>query len=176
MIFRIRKNSDNPYVMVNKGFVYDSSLSAKAKGILLYLLSRPDDWQVYETELLSHFSDGRDSIRSGIQELIQSNYVHRQRFRDPTGKLRHMTYDVFEYQVNSDDLTKDGFSYVGKTPTTNIEYTNNDDLFSSINAEDDRQQAIMDADQAMLNKDLKRQKIKVLQCQPPENRSSHLVS
>lgn len=51
-IFRVYKESGN-FVTVNKDFIHDPNLSWKAKGILLYLLSRPDDWQIYETELKS---------------------------------------------------------------------------------------------------------------------------
>ncbi|EJD8529897.1 replication protein, partial [Staphylococcus pseudintermedius] len=48
--FRVYKESGN-FVTVHKDFIHDSNISWKAKGILLYLLSRPDDWQIYETEL-----------------------------------------------------------------------------------------------------------------------------
>ena len=123
MIFRIRKDPNNPYVIVNKGFVYDPELSAKAKGILLYLLSRPDDWQVYESEVIKHFKDGRDSIRAGITELQLSGYITRTRMRDTHGRMRGMQYEVFEIPQK---VSKDGFSNVGESNTTNIDLTNND--------------------------------------------------
>ena len=96
MIFRICKDRANPYVMVNKGFIYDPDISAKAKGILLYLLSRPDDWKVYQSEVAKHFTDGIKSIRCGIQELMTAKYIARERYRDEDGKLRHMIYQVYE--------------------------------------------------------------------------------
>lgn len=34
---------DGDFVLVHKGFIYDPNISAKAKGILLYLLSRPNN-------------------------------------------------------------------------------------------------------------------------------------
>ena len=123
MIFRIRKDPNNPYVMVNKQFVYDSHLSAKAKGILLYLLSRPDDWQVYEIEIIKHFRDGRDSIRAGVNELRKTGYIIRIRERDQKGRLGKMRYEVFEIPQQ---VSKDGFSNVGESNTTNIDCTNND--------------------------------------------------
>ena len=60
-VFRVYKESGN-FVTVHKSFIHDDNLSWKAKGILLYLLSRPDDWRIYETELNKHSSDGRDSL------------------------------------------------------------------------------------------------------------------
>lgn len=66
--FRVFKESGS-FVTVHKNFIHDDNLTWKAKGILLYLLSRPDDWQVYESELQKHSADGRDSLKSGIKEL-----------------------------------------------------------------------------------------------------------
>lgn len=132
MIFRIRKDPNNPYVMVNKGFVYDSSLSAKAKGILLYLLSRPDNWQVYEMEISKHFTDGREAIRSGLKELVFTGYIKRTRERDEKGRLRKMNYEVFEIPQQ---VTKDGFPNIGEPDSINNDLTkteNNDPYFSTV--------------------------------------------
>ncbi len=117
-VFRVSKDKNNPYVMVNKSFVMDANLSWKAKGILLYFLSRPDDWQIYESEAVKHSADGRDSFRSGIEELIAAGYIKRERQRDEKGMLRGSKYLVFEVS------SKDGFSNIGKPTTTNNDLTN----------------------------------------------------
>lgn len=121
--FRVFKESGN-FVTVNKEFIHNNNLSWKAKGILLYLLSRPDDWQVYETELQKHAADGKDSLKSGIKELEEVGYIKRDRKRDDKGHFREYDYQVFEYPTQS------GFSYVGKSnvgkpDTTNNNNTNN---------------------------------------------------
>jgi hypothetical protein len=54
-VFRIQKDKENPYVILNKQFLHEPILTAKAKGILAYLLSLPDDWKIYESELIKHF-------------------------------------------------------------------------------------------------------------------------
>lgn len=128
-IFRVYKESGN-FVTVNKDFIHDPNLSWKAKGILLYLLSRPDDWQIYETELKKHACDGRDSLRTGIKELEKVGYIQRKRIRDDKGHFREYEYRVFEqpnHIVNS-HLGKSqlGNSHLGKTDTTNNNLTNND--------------------------------------------------
>ena len=108
--------------MVDKGWVYDSRLSAKAKGILLYLLSRPDDWRVFEAEILKNFSDGRDSIRSGIKELIQFGYIKRSQKRNELGRMSGYEYEV--YEVSSvDGFSDNGEPDIGKPNTTNIKVT-----------------------------------------------------
>ena len=81
-IFRVIKNKENPYVMINKQFLDDERLSWKSKGILTYLLSKPDSWQIYETELTKHSTDRLDSLKSGLKELINIGYVRREQIRN----------------------------------------------------------------------------------------------
>ncbi|MCM5671932.1 DnaD domain protein [Staphylococcus hominis] len=122
-VFRVYKESGN-FVTVHKNFIHDDNLSWKAKGILLYLLSRPDDWRIYETELNKHSSDGRDSLRTGIKELEQAGYIHRTRRRNEKGQLREYEYQVFE-QPNQIGKTYVGKTNIGKSKTTNNNSTNN---------------------------------------------------
>lgn len=96
MIIRVQKDSINPYVVINKGFVNDVRLSAKAKGILLYLLSKPDNWRVYENDIANHMKDGKKSIRAGIQELIEHAYMEKAQLRTVGGKFDGYNYDVYE--------------------------------------------------------------------------------
>mgnify|MGYP002655706527 CR=1 FL=1 len=122
-VFRVYKESGN-FVTVHKSFIHDDNLSWKAKGILLYLLSRPDDWRIYETELNKHSSDGRDSLRTGIKELEEAGYIHRTRRRNEKGRLREYEYQVFE-QPNQIGKTYVGKTNIGKSNTTNNNSTNN---------------------------------------------------
>lgn len=116
-VYRIRKDRNNPYVMINKTFVHDERLSYKAKGILLYLLSRPDDWQVYEIEIMKHAKDGRDSVRGGIKELIEAGYIDRAQKRDENGKFVGYNYDVFEVPTE-DGKSDNGKPDIGESNTT----------------------------------------------------------
>lgn len=120
-IYRITKNPDNPYVMVNKGFVNNPQLSWKAKGILLYLLSKPDDWKVYHKDIIKHSTDGRDSVTSGIAELVKYGYIIRHlRREEGTGKLKGYDYDVYEVPTGN-GLSGNGLSVNGKSTPTNNE-------------------------------------------------------
>lgn len=95
--FRIQKNRENPYVMLDKFSINDSALSWKAKGLLAYLLSKPDDWIVKEHDLVAHATDGRDSVRATIRELEAAGYLIRgKRRRDVKGRLFEREYQVFE--------------------------------------------------------------------------------
>lgn len=100
-------------------------------------MTLPDDWRIYLDELITHFKDGKDSIRSGINELIENGYILRMRRRDENGRLREYVYDVFEVpsrigksnvgesNVGKSNVGKSyvGKSYVGKSNTTKYIYT-----------------------------------------------------
>ena len=51
-IKRVKKEMN--YTIINNTGLKDKSLSLKAKGLLAYMLSLPDDWIFYETELIKH--------------------------------------------------------------------------------------------------------------------------
>ncbi|PTI80943.1 DNA replication protein DnaD [Staphylococcus xylosus] len=131
--FRTIKESGD-FVIVHKTFVFDERLSAKAKGILLYFLSRPDDWQIYTSEVVKHMSDGQKSINNGIKELIECGYVHRKQKRSESGVFNGYEYLVYEkpteMPLSENGKTENGLSENGKTEnrkgrTTNNNRTNN---------------------------------------------------
>lgn len=96
MIFRFEKNAQNPYSMIHRGIGEDPALSAKAKGIMLYLLGKPDAWRAHERDLIHKFTDGRDSIRAGIRELEARGYLKRRQLRTKEGQFTITTFDIYE--------------------------------------------------------------------------------
>ena len=132
--YRVKKESGN-FVTIHKGFITDDRLSAKAKGILLYLLSRPDDWQIYTAEIKKHMKDGIKSINTGIHELIEYGYIKRSKKRQDNGVFNGYEYIVYETPTempfSENGLSANGFSENGKTEnrkrqTTNINNTYKD--------------------------------------------------
>lgn len=121
--YRVKKESGN-FVTIHKGFIQDSNLSWKAKGLLLYLLSRPDDWKIYETELVKHTSDKLSSLKSGIKELEKAGYIERKRKRDDKGRLQGYDYEVYEQpnHIRKSNVDEDYYIHMRKT---NVGKSNN---------------------------------------------------
>lgn len=88
-IVRVSKKTN--YVVLDKGFLQDKGLSWKAKGLLSYMLSLPDDWEFYLDELEQHATDGMSSLRSGFKELQERGYVSRNRTRQDDGTFKWIT-------------------------------------------------------------------------------------
>lgn len=133
--FRTIKESGD-FVTVHKAFVFDNKLSAKAKGILLYFLSRPDNWQIYTSEVVKHMNDGQKSINSGIQELIKSKYVHRIQKRTDSGIFNGYEYLVYEKPTEM-PFSENGLSANGKTENRKGQTTNNNSTNNDFNNNDD---------------------------------------
>jgi hypothetical protein len=94
-IFRVVKSKDNPYVMIDRRPVDNPELSFKAKGILTYLLSRPDGWEVNVPDLVNHGTDGPSAIRTGLKELRSAGHIHYNTQREG-GYIKKWVLEVYE--------------------------------------------------------------------------------
>lgn len=95
-VMRVVKNKD--YSIVHNGFINNKNLSFKAKGILLYFLSKPDNWDFYLKEMALNSKDGVESIKAGISELENLGYIHKSLKRSDNGKLSG-GYDYTVYEI-----------------------------------------------------------------------------
>ena len=83
-VIRIRKRPNN-FVMMDKTFLEDVRLSYKAKGLLAYLLSKPDDWKVIVGNLVNNSKDGKASVYAGLKELKECGYYEKIPVRNEQG-------------------------------------------------------------------------------------------
>lgn len=83
-VIRIRKRPNN-FVMMDKTFLEDTRLSYKAKGLLAYLLSKPDDWKVIVGNLVNNSKDGKASVYAGLKELKECGYYEKVPIRNEKG-------------------------------------------------------------------------------------------
>ena len=135
-IFRIAKDKDNPYVMLDKRLLSDKRLSWKAKGILVYLLSKPDEWKVRMTDIVNQSTDGLDAIKSAMRELIEAGYIYREQHHASGGKWGETTYIVFEIPRTDKPLV--GKPLTVKPPTDNPLYSNNDSIKVVVKGDDEK--------------------------------------
>ena len=84
------KKKDN-FTTVHNNLILDEKLSWKAKGLLIYMLSRPTGWKYKSAEIAKNSTDGRDSVRNGLKELVENGYISRQKNSDGS-----LTYYIFE--------------------------------------------------------------------------------
>ena len=92
----IRSPKRHNYSIIDNTCLRDPNLSWKAKGLFAYLLSLPDDWQIYQKDLVNRATDGDTSLRSGIIELEKAGYLRRERQRNEFGQVKGMVYHIIE--------------------------------------------------------------------------------
>lgn len=99
-IIRGPKPESNWY-QLDKRISQDRRLSWQARGLLIYLLGKPDHWQVSVEALKKETADSikptsRDGIYSILKELESAGYVSRKPARDDHGKMNGFDYVVSE--------------------------------------------------------------------------------
>lgn len=102
-----RVNKDKNYTTINNTGLKDTKLSWKAKGILAYILTLPDDWVFYMEEVTKHSKDGIASLKAGMKELKECGYVKRFPIKGEDGKISKWETIIYEVpQVENQPVEK----------------------------------------------------------------------
>lgn len=136
----IRTKKERNYTVMDNTFLRDERLSAKAKGIFAYILYLPEDWCIYQSELVKHFSDGKDALRAAIKELETFGYISKEHIKDiKTGRFTHWQYTVNETPKTPEaDFPKLDFPKLENPPllnTNNKINTNNNNISEVLTSE-----------------------------------------
>lgn len=92
-IIRVQKH--DRYVVMEKTGLEDPRLSFKAKGLLAYLLAKPNEWQVKVKALAKVGPDGERAVYAALRELLEAGYAERTQTREG-GKIKSWDYVVRE--------------------------------------------------------------------------------
>lgn len=93
-VIRVEKTKN--YTVMANYHLRDNRLSFKAKGLMSFMLSLPDDWDYTVAGLATCAKDGKDSVRGALKELENAGYLTRERARDKQGRLRSTDYVLSE--------------------------------------------------------------------------------
>lgn len=92
----IRTPIRDRYVVIAKNALEDERLSWKARGILAYLLTKPDHWQVYVKQLAGAGPDGRTAVLSALRELEECGYLVRRQGHKDDGTFDRPDIEIHE--------------------------------------------------------------------------------
>lgn len=80
------------YVVIPNEVARHAQLSFRARGLLAYLLSMPEDWRTNSNQLAQQSpKEGRDAIRSALVELEHAGFLKRRRIQDAAGRWKTET-------------------------------------------------------------------------------------
>lgn len=131
----IRQKRKKRFSIIDNQVIENKNLSWGARGLLEYMLSKPDDWKFYMSELITHSNkDGRDKTYGFMDELKKYGYVTRKQKRNSNGKFGNQDLIVtdspltgFPDTVKPDtDKPDTANPTLLNTDSTNTELTNTD--------------------------------------------------
>ncbi|WIA97644.1 hypothetical protein [Curtobacterium sp. MCBA15_004] len=106
----IRRSSlsfEGRYVQVPNDWARDERLSRRAKGMLVELMSHRVGWHITIAALQRTGPEGRDAIRTVVNELAALGYLRRVQGRGDGGRFNEVEYEL------SEPLPADGKSDIG---------------------------------------------------------------
>jgi len=92
------------FTTLSNAMLRDKRLSFKARGILAMSLSNADEWQVHQGWLSEQGTEGREAIKSGMQELESFGYVRYSENRK-AGKIIGAIWTFHEEPIAESDRT-----------------------------------------------------------------------
>ena len=107
-IIRAPRPEGNFYLL-SKNISEDGRLSWAARGLLVFLLGKPDHWEISVAHLRGETATsakptGRDGVYGLLQELINAGYVQRHQGRQDNGLLGEINYLVSESPLPAQPL------------------------------------------------------------------------
>jgi len=85
----------------------------RSLGLLVRLLSRPDNWKTNSDTLAREFRCGREQMRSVINELVDAGYMVLQKVQDDKG-LWTSQWSVYDSPISMAEKPTPGKPYVGE--------------------------------------------------------------
>ena len=95
----LKNKTQGQYTMVSQRIMKDKSLSLTERGMLLTLLSLPDNWHLTIVGLGQILPDGKEKIAKTLNSLIEKGYVTREQNRGNRGQFDSTNLEVHETPV-----------------------------------------------------------------------------
>ncbi|MBT2503001.1 hypothetical protein [Curtobacterium sp. ISL-83] len=112
-IRRSHLSFEGRYVQIPNDWVRDERLSRRAKGMLVELMSHRVGWHITIAALQRTGPEGRDAIRTVVNELSAFGYLRRVQSRGDGGRFNEVEYELVEPPTADGKSDIGGFSDVG---------------------------------------------------------------
>lgn len=112
-IIRVKKKKKDFFIALNQPF-NDKSISFGARGIMSYLLTKPDDWQLRNYDLYTGSPEKKNRIDGYLKELRDHGYLRRFRASEGRGEIAWIS-EVYEDRTENPDFTTSDISNIVNT-------------------------------------------------------------
>lgn len=94
-----KNKTQGNYTIVSNGILKNQLLSLKDRGLIITLLSLPDNWAFTINGLSKIIPDGKDSIKNSLKHLEELGYVSKTQNRGEFGKYGNIVIEVHETPI-----------------------------------------------------------------------------
>lgn len=88
-VLRSPKSKEDPYVRLDRLTAQDSNISFAARGLLVYVFSKPQNWKTKLFDLRREGGIGKDALNTILQDLQDHGYIERTETRDGRGRFKY---------------------------------------------------------------------------------------
>jgi hypothetical protein len=131
-IYRAPRPESN-WTQIRNGIIDDHRITFKATAVLIYILSKPDNWRTSTRHLSTVKKEGIDAVRTAMSELECAGYVQRRRYQDETGKWQ---YDTLVYDIPQPVNKPVRNTSPQVTPREGFPHEENADVYQELNTKD----------------------------------------
>lgn len=111
----IRVGKRHRYTSIDRGALNDRRLSFRARGILAWLLDKPDDWHTNADAIAEVGCEGREAVRTALAELEKAGYLDRRKWRGEDGRWAS-EWTVLERPKGTEPERETGAGYPRRFP------------------------------------------------------------
>ena len=105
-VFKVEKTKN--FTIMSNRHLQNKNLSLKAKGLLSYMLSLPNDWDYSLAGLVANSKESKTSIRNTLNELKENHYLSITKLypNQTESKKIEYVYNIFEEPHLEPDIQK----------------------------------------------------------------------
>jgi hypothetical protein len=119
-IFRGKLHFESQFTQIHNAWIRDPNISYKAKGLLTYLLSHEVGYTITIGQIIRESGDGKQAVRSALEELIKAGYLETQRTTDERGYNAGLAYFIKDPSIpKSENPTLDNPTLDNQTALEN---------------------------------------------------------
>jgi hypothetical protein len=106
-IIRSKKTGKSRYTAISNEIIQSKTLTIEERGVLIYLLSLPEDWVIYKYNIWKQMNIGRDKFFKIWVNLVKYGYITTIKiFRENSNLIAGYVHTVYEepFCVESDNM------------------------------------------------------------------------
>lgn len=99
------------FTQISNHILNDNNLSLKAKGLIAFMLSKPDKWKFSIEAIATQCKEGVSVVKAAVKELQQNKYLKICPVKNKKGVIQRWEYYLSHYPVN--DFPHVDYPHVG---------------------------------------------------------------